>query len=431
MKTHKQYRSLVIQLALLLLLFVPAQYALSQTPTLQQKKDQLQNQMKKLQSEIKNIESALKSNTAKKQKSLSEIQSLQAKIRSREKLINNMNAQIGDLDETIDKTQVEIQSKNTEIEKMKADYANMLRKSYENITLQTQLSYLLSSNSFGEALRRYNYMLKVAEYRRNQAKAIQNSVMELQQKKNELEGTKVEKVGMLEKQSDQKEELEKEKKEKDVAVASLLEREKKLKKQQEEKSKAAAQLNNRIKLIIEEEIRAARKKAEEAAKKNPGKTTDVVIKKGTTETMPLTPQEQALSKDFAANMGKLPWPVAKGHIVSQFGQHAHPVLKGVIVENNGIDIKTEKGADARAVFAGQVVSVFYLPTMHNCVMIKHGQYFTVYSGIETVTVKANDNVSTKQSLGKLYTDKTEDVTKMHIEFWKGKDKMNPEDWLAN
>lgn len=430
MKTAMQNRTLLYHVMLLVLLSFTFQFVVAQ-PSLQQKKDQLQTQMKKLQNEIKSIEAALKTNTAKKQKSLGEIQSLQAKIRSREKLIANMNAQIDDLDETISQTQVDIQNKNAEIEKMKADYAKMLRKSYENITLQTQLSFLLSSGSFSEAVRRYNYMLKVAEYRRNQAIAIQNSVNELQVKKTELEGTKEEKVGMLEKQSDQKEELEKEKKEKDSAVASLLEREKKLKKQQEEKSKAAAQLNNRIKLIIEEEIRLARKKAEEAAKKNPGKTTEVVIKKGTTETMPLTPQEQALSNDFAANMGKLPWPVTKGHIISQFGQHPHPALKGVTVENNGIDIKTEKGADARAVFAGTVVSVFYLPTMHNCVMIKHGQYFTVYSGIETVSVKANDNVTTKQSLGKLYTDKTEDITKMHIEFWKGKDKMNPETWLAN
>ena len=430
MKTDNKNRNLLYHVALLFLLLFSLQVAVAQ-PSLQQKKDQLQNQMKKLQGEIKSIEAALKSNTAKKQKSLGEIQSLQAKIRSREKLIANMNSQIDGLDESIVQTQVDIQKKNAEIEKMKADYANMLRKSYENINLQTQLSYLLSSNSFSEAVRRYNYMLKVAEYRRNQALAIQNSVAELQVKKTELEGTKEQKVGMLEKQSDQKEELEKEKKEKDQAVASLLEREKKLKKQQEDKSKAAAQLNNRIKLIIEEEIRIARKKAEEAAKKNPGKTTEVPIKKGSTETMPLTPQEQALSNDFAANMGKLPWPVVKGHIVSQFGQHPHPVLKGVIIENNGIDIKTEKGADARAVFAGQVVSVFYLPTLHNCVMVKHGQYFTIYAGIETVTVKANDNVTTKQVLGKLYTDKAEDITKMHIEFWKGKDKMNPETWLAN
>ena len=222
-----------------------------------------------------------------------------------------------------------------------------------------------------------------------------------------------------------------EKKEKDAAVAQLMEKEKKLRKAQVEKNKAAAQLNGRIQAIIEDEIRQARKKAEEQARKNPGTTKDVSIKKGTSETMPLTPAEQALSKDFSNNQGKLPWPVERGHVVSQFGKHEHPLLKNVMVENNGVDIKTEAGADARTVFGGTVVSVFYLPTTQNCVIIKHGEFFTVYSNIETVAVKTNQTISTKQSLGKLHTDKNEDLTKVHLEIWKGKDKMDPELWLAN
>lgn len=387
--------------------------------------------MKKLQDEIKTIEAALKSNNAKKEKSMGEILSLQAKIKSRENLIGNINNQIGNLDETIDKTEVEISAQSTEVEKMKADYARMLRTSYANTTLQNQTAFLLSSTSFYNALHRYNYLLKIAEYRRGQAKAIQVSIDELKQKKDNLVDTKEQKENLLVKQTAQKEELESEKKEKDAAVAQLMEKEKKLRKAQVEKNKAAAQLNGRIQAIIEDEIRQARKKAEEQARKNPGTTRDVSIKKGTTETMPLTPAEQALSKDFSNNQGKLPWPVERGHVVSQFGKHEHPLLKNVMVENNGVDIKTEVGADARTVFGGTVVSVFYLPTTQNCVIIKHGEFFTVYSNIENVTVKTNQTISTKQSLGKLHTDKNEDLTKVHLEIWKGKDKMDPELWLAN
>jgi septal ring factor EnvC (AmiA/AmiB activator) len=396
-----------------------------------QKKEQLQQQMKKLQDEIKSIEAAIKKNSATKEKSMGEILSLQAKIKSRERLIGNMHSQIDELDETIDQTQQEISTEAKEVEKMKADYANMLRKSYENINLQNQVVFLLSSNSFYDVLQRYNYLLKIAEYRRNQAKAIQKSIAQLEVKKEDLQENKEEKQHLLIKQTAQKEELESEKKEKDVAVAQLLEKEKKLRKAQQEKNQAVAKLNNRIQAIIEEEIKAARKKAEEAARRTGATTKDVAIKKGSNETMPLTPAEQALSKDFSNNQGKLPWPVLRGNVVSEFGKHPHPVLKGVITENNGVDIKTEAGADARSVFGGTVVSVFFLPTTQNCVIVKHGEFFTVYSGIENVSVKTGQTLTTKQSLGKLHTDKAEELTKVHLEIWKGKDKMNPANWLAN
>ncbi len=412
--------------SLFLIFFILTSLSSFPQGSLKQKKDQLQTQMEKLQNEIKLIEAAIKKTSDKKQKGLSEILSLQAKIRSREKLIQNINAQIGDLDQTIGQTSDEINTQNTQVEKMKADYANMLRKSYENLTLRNEVVFVLSSTSFFEGLRRYNYLLTIAEFRRNQAKAIQESIQELQARKNDLQQTKEEKVVLLQKQSNQKSVLENEKKEKNTAVNQLQEKEKKLRKQVEDKNAAARKLNSRIQAIIEEEIRLARQKAEEEARKKSANGT--AAKPGA---MPMTPEDQALSKDFAGNIGKLPWPVLRGHIISQFGKHEHPALKGVMVENNGVDIKTENGADARAVFNGTVVSVFSLPTTHYCVIIKHGEYFTVYSNLESVAVKSNQTVTIKQNIGKLFTDKSEDLTKVHIEIWKGKEKMDPEQWLAN
>ena len=414
-------------LLLALLLFA---YAGNAQPNTKQKKEQLQQQMKKLQDEIKNIEAAIKNTSAKKEKGMSEILSLQAKIRSRERLIGNMNNQIEDLAETITETESDIDNKGKQVEKMKTDYAEMLRKTYQNTTLQNQAAFILSSASFFDAIRRYNYLLKVAEARRNQAKDLQKAIGELEQKKDDLEVNKNKKVNLLHQQTTQKTELEKEKQDKDAAVAQLSEKEKKLNRAVNEKNKAAQKLNNKIQSIIEEEIRAAKKKAEDEAKKRKTTTTSVVVNKKTNETMPLTPEEQALSKSFSGNKGKLPWPVERGHIVGQFGKHEHPALKGVMVENNGVDIKTTPGSDARAVLEGTVVSVFYLPTTQNCIIIKHGEYFTVYSNIETVGVKNGQSISTKQSIGKLHTDKAEDLTKVHLEIWKGKDKMDPELWLA-
>jgi len=423
------FRRLMVASVMCLLLAIYWLPAYAQQTT-KQKKEQLQKQMKKLQEEIKTIEAAIKNTDAKKEKNMGEILSLQAKIRSREKLIKNFSNQIDDLDENIHQTEGDIENKSAEVEKMKLDYANMLRKTYQSISLQNQAAFILSSTSFYDAIVRYNYLLKVAEYRRQQAKAIQKAIGELQAKKDDLQESKQEKESLLKNQTAQKTNLEKEKQEKDAAVTALQEKEKKLTAAAIEKNKAVQQVNRKIQAIIEEEIRLAKKKAEELAKKNKNNTTQVSVNKKTNETMPLTPAEQALSNDFSSNKGKLPWPVSRGHIVGQFGKHPHPVLKGVMVENNGVDIKTVAGSEARAVFGGTVVSVFFLPTIQNCVIVKHGEYFTVYSNIETVTVKPNQTISVKQSLGTLHTDKNEDLTKVHLEIWRGKDKMDPETWLA-
>lgn len=428
--TERRFRYIGLLLAVMMLTLAP-QFTQAQQNS-KQKKDQLEKQMKKLQDEIKLIESALKANNAKKEKNQSEILSLQAKIKSREKLIGNISAQISDLDQDIDETQVKIEQQTIEVDKMKAAYAVMLRKSYENITLQNQLGFLLSSNSLFEAIQRYNYLQKIGEFRKNQAKALQQSVLDLQQKKDDLQDTKEKKENLLDNQTQQKERLESEKKEKDQAVGKLLEKEKKLRKQVDEKAKAAQQLNNRIQAIIEDEIRAAKKKAEDEAKKSSGGTNNTnapTTKKN--EVIPMTPQERALSTDFEKNKGKLPWPVLRGHIISEFGVHEHPLLAGVKTNNNGVDIKSEANAEARAVFGGTVISVFYLPTIQNCIIVKHGEYFTVYSNIETTTVKALQQVTIKQSLGTIHTDKGEDLTKVHFEVWKGKEHQDPSLWLAD
>jgi hypothetical protein len=124
-------------------------------------------------------------------------------------------------------------------------------------------------------------------------------------------------------------------------------------------------------------------------------------------------------------------PVAHGAIVSYFGRHEHPTLKGVVTENNGIDIKAADGATGRAIFNGVVVSVFTLPTTQTCIIIKHGEYFSVYSNVASAAVKANDKVTTRANLGTLYQDKSDSQTKIHLEIWRGKDKLNPSDWIGN
>jgi septal ring factor EnvC (AmiA/AmiB activator) len=414
-------------------------FAQSSSQGNKQKKEQLEQQMKSLRKEIADMEKQLVQTSSKKKENLEQVQILTEKIKKREALISNYSNQIDDLDDNIKDTKTNIETQSIQIEQMKKDYAQMLRTTYSDLALQNEYTFLISSSSFNEALARYGYLKRIADYRRRKAEELDQFIHDLQDKKTTLEQSKKKKVGLLEAQSEQKEKLVGEKEETDKMVAQLSDKEKKQHRYVEIKNKAVAALNAKVQHIIGEEIKMARKKAEDAAKKkalaeNHGKsgtTTTIITKKPAhTETVLMSPKDQELSNDFASNKGKLPWPVAKGSIVGAFGKHEHATLKGVFTENNGLDIKAADGSNGRTVFKGSVVSVFTLPTTQTCIIVKHGEYFTVYSNIAVANVKSNDNLVTKQNIGTLYTDKSDGITKIHIEIWKGKDKLNPAEWLS-
>lgn len=429
---------LIITASLLPLNEMTAQTGTKQTT--KQKKEQLQDQMKTLRKEIADMEKQLAQTSTQKKENLQQVEILTEKIKKREDLISNYSSQIDDLEDNISNTEQKIEDETVQIEQMKKDYAQMLRKTYSNLALQNQYSFLISSSSFNEAIARYNYLKRISEYRRQKTEELDQFIHDLQDRKLSLENSKKKKVGLLEAQSEQKQKLEGEKEQTDKMIAQLSDKEKKQRRYVELKNKAAQALNAKIEKIIEDEIKSARKKAEDAAKKKTlaeakaksGTTTTILPKTPAhTETVLMSAKDQELSTDFAGNKGKLPWPVAKGAIVGAFGKHEHPTLKGVFVENNGLDIKADEGAHGRAVFKGSVVSVFSLPTTQTCIIVKHGEYFTVYSNIAEAAVKSNDNLITKQNLGVLYTDKSDNkLTKVHIEIWKGTTKLNPAEWLS-
>ncbi len=396
----------------------------------QQTKSRLQQQMKQLQQEIKEIEAIINSTSEKKKQTLGELQSLQAKIKSREKLIDNLRYQLREIDGDIKETQHDIEAQNIKVQKMRIEYAEMLRKAYRSLTLQNEMLFILAAKNFNDAVSRYRVLRKTADFRRIQAKQLQSEIASLEVKKKVLEANKKEQLEVFSEENKQQEELIREKREQTNMVAKLSDQEKKLRRQFEQKQQAIRNLNKKIEAIIAEEIRLAKKKAEELAKAK-GTVVETPTAKTDYEPIPLTPEERALSNDFVSNKGKLPWPVSRGHIISGFGRQEHPTLKGVFIENNGIDIKTTAGSEARAMFEGTVVSVFSLPTTNTCIIIKHGDYFSVYSNIEEAAVKPGQKVSTKQSLGKLYNDDDDNITKVHVEIWRGKEKIDPELWIAN
>jgi septal ring factor EnvC (AmiA/AmiB activator) len=412
--------------ALFIFLFVSLLAAAQVNPT-QKRKEEMQQQMKKLQQEIKEIEAIIESTSRKKKQSIGELESLMAKIKSREQLIHQLRLQLRAIEGDIQETERDLLKQTQKVEQMKQQYAAMVRQAYRQLSLQNEWIFVVSSSSFREALTRYRLLKHMANFRRIQAKQLQTEIEQLAAKKKELENEKNEQLLIYTEENQQQRLLMLEKKQQSEMVAKLSDQEKRLRKQFEQKQQAIKILNKKIEAIIAEEIRLARLRANEGrpALKNPA-----TAEKKEYEPMPMTPEEIALSHDFAGNKGKLPWPVTRGHIVSGFGRREHPTLKGVFIENNGIDIKTTAGSEARAMFDGVVVSVFSLPTTNTCVILKHGEYFTVYSNIEEATVKPGQKVTIKQSLGKLVSDSEENLTKVHVEIWRGKEKIDPELWLA-
>ena len=238
---------------------------------------------------------------------------------------------------------------------------------------------------------------------------------------------------MLKDEKAQQEELKKEKEELNSQVANLKKKEGSIQQDIKNKQQQAQKLQKAIDDIIAEEIRKAneeaeRKRREEAAKnKSQGKTTAPAPKE---KGMALTPAEKTLSTNFVNNKGKLPWPVERGVISSSYGKHTSVVSDKVTVTNNGIDIATTEGTKARAVFEGEVASVTKLTGANTVVILRHGEYFTVYSNLENVTVKRGDKVNTKQNLGSVHTNKTENKTELHFELLKEQNRQDPAIWLS-
>jgi septal ring factor EnvC (AmiA/AmiB activator) len=219
-------------------------------------------------------------------------------------------------------------------------------------------------------------------------------------------------------------------------VAQLKKKESNLRADIVKKKKKATELNSAIESIIRKEIELARKRAEDEARKeaaaSKGETTAGSTKPNrttTSATPTMTPEATALSNSFSSNQGALPWPVERGVITEYFGSHAHPVLDGVMINNNGIDITTDAGSGVRAIFEGTVSSVVSNPSFQNAIIIKHGEYFSVYSNVTNVQVRAGDKVKTKQRIGTVHTN-ADNQSEMHLEIWRGTNKLNPSSWVA-
>ncbi|MBR2771350.1 MAG: peptidoglycan DD-metalloendopeptidase family protein [Bacteroidales bacterium] len=424
-------KRLHIILVLLLLAFVSPTYA---QKTKGKSKKQLQSEITSLQQEISTANQLLKKTKKDREMTLNEVSILDTKIKQRESLIKAYNEQIAVLDEEIHKGQRDIRSLNSDLGKLQKEYAKMIVFANKNRNHYDRLGFIFASKDFNQAFSRLRYIRQFNDARKTKMEQIASTERRISDEVEASQQAREEQAALLKDEKIQQETLKKEKKELNSQVAKLKKKEGSLQQDIKNKQQQAKKLQKAIDDIIAEEIRKANAEAErkrkEEAKKNAskGKTTTPAPKKE--KGMALTPAEQTLSSNFVGNKGKLPWPVERGVISSSYGKHASVVSDKVTVTNNGIDIATTENAQARAVFEGEVASVTKLTGANTVVILRHGEYFTVYSNLENVTVRRGDKVKTKQNIGMVHTNKTEGKTELHFELLKEQNRQNPANWLS-
>jgi len=351
---------------------------------------------------------------------------LSKQIEKRQSLIETISTEVDQIQVQADLQNQQIGKLSEEIKKMKDEYARMIYYAYKNLNSYNRLLFIFSAKDFNQAYQRLVYYQQYSAYRRTQAELIRSAQMELTSRHRILENTKRDKMTLVLSKEQEKERLTREKEDKDKSVAELSQKEQKLRASLNEKKQSAEKLQKEIERQIAAEIRASTDRAKKVDKK------DHNARMETTKTeIMLSPVEMELSSSFAANKGRLPWPSERGIITGTFGEHPHPVLKYVKVKNNGVDISTEKNSSVRAVFKGKVSRVMSFQNFNKVIIIRHGEYLTVYSNLEEVSVKDGQEVGTKQIIGKVHTNPDDAKTELHFELWLGKSIQNPQDWLLN
>ncbi|HOZ86553.1 MAG TPA: peptidoglycan DD-metalloendopeptidase family protein [Bacteroidia bacterium] len=422
------------------------------------KKD-LENKKKKINEEINEINSMLNETKASKKSSIGALVNINIKLEKRQDLINTINAQIRELNKEIKQNDLQIEQLKNNLEKLKREYARMIIFAQRNQDAYSALMFIFSSENFNQAYSRLKYMQQYSEFRKKQAAEIISTQTLLLAKLTELKEQRHEKNLLLGNEEEEKQNLSSEKIEQEQVLTELQKKEKELKAELEKKKQDAIQLQIAIRRMIEAEIKrkaeeaakaealasAAKKAKDEKAREEKKKNTRAKTGSDKNETaVPLKPEKkehpmvpelteeaEALSTDFSNNRGKLPWPVAKGIICETYGEHEHPAIKGFMMFNNGVEICATKGTQARAVFEGEVTGIAVSPTGGKLVIIRHGEYLSVYSNIDDVLVKTGQKVNVKQPIGSVMHNEDEGKTSMNLQIWKGQKTMDPSGWLFN
>lgn len=412
-----------------------------------QNKQSLENKKKKLNEEINEINSLLSETKAIKKTSLNQLVAINKKISIREELISTINAEILQLNREIKLNEREIEKQKENLNKLKSEYARMIYYAQRNRDSYSRLVFIFASGDFNQAYLRLKYFQQYSQFRKKQAIEIVTAQQLLTLKINELKEKRHEKNTLLGNEEDEKGNLTQEKQDQEVVLSELQKKEKELKSELEKKKRDAENLQLAIKKLIEAEIKrkteeaskaaaaalAAKKLSEKNSAKTKTKEEKIEVKEPKKESgIPeLSDEAVELSNDFSNNRGKLPWPVTKGYISEQYGEHEHPAIKGFMIINNGVEICTSMGSQARAVFEGEVTGIAVSPTGGKLVIVRHGEYLSVYSNLGDVAVKTGDKIAVKQNLGTVLHNEDEGKSSLNFQIWKGQKTMDPSLWLIN
>jgi septal ring factor EnvC (AmiA/AmiB activator) len=405
----------------------------------QASKSDLESRKKALQEEIRQTSQLILETRKNKTASLSQLKALNKKLADRMRLINTIQTEINLLNTTITSNSKRIQELQFDLSRMRETYSRLVKRAYMNRNQRSALLLFFSAQNIQQAYKRLYYLKTYTTYRKEQARLIEYAQNELSGKMQVLRTDLNSKQTLLGNEEQEKKELSIEKKEQESTLSKLQKKEKTLKKELIKKEATKKKLDAEIRKVIEREIareRAAVKAREAKAAKASASKPKAVDPAKPAEKRPtptpeikMTPETAALSGKFEANQGKLPWPVDKGAITETFGTHAHPVLKGITTYNNGIDIATSKNAPVKAIYEGEVMGVVSIPGSGDAILIKHGEYLTVYSNLGRVVVEKGQKVKTGTVIGNA-GENDEGVTEAHLEIWKGKTKLNPALWIA-
>jgi septal ring factor EnvC (AmiA/AmiB activator) len=410
-----------------------------------QSSDELKRRRDKYNEELEKLNREYEETVNNKRSTLKQLSLLKAQINLREQKIGNINSQVRLLDNQISESNNTVHSLQGQLDQLRKEYAAMILFAYRNQSSYNKLMFIFASKDFNQSYKRLKYLQQFGAYRERQAHYIEGTEKDLHVKIVELDNTKKEKNNLLNDQVKEKETLGKQRKDQSQVVVELSKQQGQLKDQQRDLQRKIAKTNQEINAAIRREIEEQRRKAEAAAKaaaaaaaaagvnpSNPNNKNVTAPKKAitrsstTSEVLNATPEAARLSNDFLGNRGSLPWPVTNGVVVQGFGIYT---VEGIKSESNGVDIKTNSDAPVRAVFQGDVRAI------HNSygtyfVVIQHGEYFTAYSNMKTVSVSVGQKVTTKQNIGTVALESVTGIPKLSFQVWKGSTPVNPAAWLT-
>ena len=392
--------------------------------------EKLEERKAQIQKEIRENEAMLQTVKKKEKSALSVVIIQQNKIKLKEKLINTTERQTKLLNNDMYINQIKINKLKKELTVLKADYAKMILKSYKSRSEQSRAMFILSSENFLQAYKRAQYMKQYTNYRKAQGEEIKSKSNQLIDYNGKLNVQKTVKQKLIIENEKDRLSLLKEKQEQQKVVNSIKKDKYKIATEIRKRQQEAKNIDRQIQRLIREAIAEAnRKAAAENAKASPNKPAPRAS--SSSSRIILTAEAKILADNFRANKGKLPWPVDKGFVSLPYGDQPHPQFSSLQIHNSGVEITTEQGAAARAVFAGEVTSVIALSPVNKAVMIQHGDYFTVYQNLSSVYVSKGDKVSIKQEIGKIRTSGETGRTILKFTISQNTTYNNPASWLFN